>query len=313
MLAAKAIRSQAPTERARRRKIRLADLTPYLFVLPAALFLFAFLIYPVIFNVRLSFEDVTASNLLSGRESLIGLRNYLDVLQDPLARLAAVNTIIFTVASLLFQIVISLALALLYTQRFPGARLMRSLYLAGWAIPVLVSGTMFKWLFEGDTGLVNYVLKVTGISPDPLYWTADPNLALLSTIIANIWLGIPFNLALIYAALETVPPDVYEAAAIDGARGWSKLWCITLPLINPALLSTLILGMIYTIKQFELIWTMTQGGPLDSSQVVSTAAYTYVFNQFEFGHGAALLNLTALFLFIATLFYLKSIQKENAM
>jgi multiple sugar transport system permease protein len=300
-------------ESARRASVRLADAGNYLFVLPAVLFLAAFLIYPILYNIRLSFIDVKATDLLGGSVPWVGLKNYREILQDPLTHLAALNTLIFTLASLVFQIVISMGLAMLYNQDFPGSRLMRSLYIAGWAVPVLVSGTMFRWLFDGDSGLVNYVLKVIGVCPDPLFWTADQNLALISTIIANIWLGIPFNLALIYAALQTIPHELYEAASIDGARAWSKFWRITLPLIKPALLSTLILGMIYTVKQFELIWTITQGGPLNSSQVVSTAAYTYVFSQFEFGHGAALLNLTALFLFGATLLYLRSIRREGAM
>lgn len=303
-----AVKSGRP---ARRIQFRLADAADYLFVLPAVLFLAVFLVYPILYNVRLSFIQVTASDLLSGSVAFVGLKNYQEIFQDPLTRLAALNTLTFTVASLFFQIVISMALAVLYRQTFPGSRLMRSLYLAGWAVPVLVSGTVFKWLFDGDSGLVNYALRLIGLSSAPLFWTADQGLALTSTVIANIWLGIPFNLALLYAALQTIPRELYEAAAIDGAKAWSRFFRITLPLIKPALLSTLILGMIYTVKQFELIWTMTQGGPLNSSQVVSTAAYTYTFGQFEFGHGAALLNLTALFLFGATLLYLRSIGREG--
>jgi multiple sugar transport system permease protein len=176
-------------ERARRIKVRLADAGNYLFVLPAVLFLAAFLIYPILYNIRLSFIDVKATNLLSGSAAWVGLRNYQEIFQDPLAHLAALNTFIFTIVSLVFQIVISMALALLYNKDFPGSRFMRSMYIAGWAIPVLVSGTMFKWLFDGDSGLVNYVLKLVGVCPNPLFWTADQNLALISTIIANIWLS----------------------------------------------------------------------------------------------------------------------------
>ncbi len=287
-------------------------MTDYCFVLPAVLFLVTFLAYPILYNIRLSFISVRASDLLSGSVAFVGLKNYQEIFQDPLTRLSALNTVLFTVTSLFFQLAISMALAILYRQKFPGSRLMRSLYLAGWAVPVLVSGTTFRWLLDGDSGLINYALRSVGLSSSPLFWTADQNLALISTIIANIWLGIPFNLALLYAALQTIPQELYEAASIDGARAWSKFVRITLPLIKPALFSTLVLGMIYTVKQFELIWTMTQGGPLNSSQVVSTAAYTYVFAQFEFGHGAALLNLTALFLFGATLLYLRSIGREGS-
>jgi multiple sugar transport system permease protein len=294
-----------------KRGLSYNGLKQYFFVLPAVLFLVAFLIYPILFNVKLSFQDVRADSLLGGNAPFVGLRNYTEVLANPLTRTAVVNSVLFTSASLIFQLVISFPLALLYQRRFPGSDWMRSLYLLGWSIPVIVSGTMFKWLFEGDTGLVNYLLQSCGLISDPVFWTADPGLSLWSTVAANIWLGIPFNLTLIYAALQTIPIDVYEAAALDGAKKWAKFCYITLPLVRPALFSIILLGLIYTVKQFDLIWIMTQGGPIDSSQLVSTAAYKYVFEKFQFGYGSALLNMVSLFLFAVTLLYLLTLRRET--
>jgi multiple sugar transport system permease protein len=288
-----------------------SELRQYLFVLPAVLFLTAFLVYPILFNVKLSFQEVRADSLLGGTAPFVGLQNYAGVLASPLTRTAALNSVLFTASSLTFQLLISFPLALLYQRKFPGSNWMRSLYLLGWSIPVMVSGTMFKWLFEGDSGLVNYLLQSCGLINAPIFWTADPSLSLWSTVVANIWLGIPFNLTLIYAALQTIPTEVYEAAALDGARKWAKFCFITLPLVRPALLSILLLGLIYTVKQFDLIWIMTQGGPIDSSQLVSTAAYKYVFEKFQFGYGSALLNMVCLFLFAVTLLYLMTLRRET--
>ena len=163
---------------------------------------------------------------------------------------------------------------------------MRSLFLIAWAIPVVVSGVTFKWLFDGEAGLINYLLTQLGWVRAPIYWLDDPHMSLWTIIIANTWLGIPFFLTLISAALQTIPHTLYEAAAIDGANHFARFWRITLPLLRPALFSCLILGLIYTTRVSDLVWITTQGGPLDSSQVFSTLAYKYVFEQFRFGDGA---------------------------
>ncbi len=291
----------------RRRPLRLGN---YLFILPAVLFLAVFMVYPILLNIQMSFRDVTAATLLGGAP-WVGLRNYVDVVHNPAFGLTVRNTLVFTLASLVFQLAIGLGLAVFYTRRFPGSSYMRGLYLLAWSIPIVVSGTVWRWLFDGESGVVNYLLRSLHLVSDKIYWTSDAQYSLLAVIIVNIWLGIPFNLSLLMAAMQGLPTDVYEAADIDGATRAQQFRFITLPLLRPALLSTLVLGLIYTIKVFDVVFITTAGGPLDSSQVVSTLAYKLVFQQFQFGQGSALLNLLFVLLFVLAVLYVRSISREE--
>ena len=191
---------------------------------------------------------------------------------------------------------------------------MRGLYLIAWTIPTIVSGAVFKWLLE-EKGVINFLLASTGfinITENPILWTSDAKTALASTIIANIWLGLPFNLTLLVAALEGIPRDIYEAGDLDGATGWRRFWFLTLPLVRPALFSVLILGLIYTFKVFDLVYIITGGGPLGASDVVSTFAYRKLFGQYLYGEGAAVLNLLFVLLFVLSLFYVRSVNREES-
>ena len=298
------LNSAQPT---RRRPLRLGN---YLFILPAIVFLLLFMVYPIALNISMSFKDVTAATLLGGAP-WVGLKNYVDVLHNPAFGHTVGNTVIFTVASLVFQIAIGLALAVFYNRSFPGYSYMRGLYLLAWSIPIVVSGTVWRWLFDGESGVINYLLRSLHLAPDRIYWTSDANFSLAAVIVVNIWLGIPFNLSLLLAAMQGLPQEVYEAAEIDGATRAQQFRYVTLPLLRPALLSTLVLGLIYTIKVFDVVFITTAGGPLDSSQVVSTFAYKLVFQQYQFGQGAALLNMLFVLLLVLAVFYVRSISREE--
>ena len=298
------LNSAQPT---RRRPLRLGN---YLFILPAIVFLLLFMVYPIALNISMSFKDVTAATLLGGAP-WVGLKNYVDVLHNPAFGHTVGNTVIFTVASLVFQIAIGLALAVFYNRSFPGYSYMRGLYLLAWSIPIVVSGTVWRWLFDGESGVINYLLRSLHLAPDRIYWTSDANFSLAAVIVVNIWLGIPFNLSLLLAAMQGLPQEVYEAAEIDGATKAQQFRYVTLPLLRPALLSTLVLGLIYTIKVFDVVFITTAGGPLDSSQVVSTFAYKLVFQQYQFGQGAALLNMLFVLLLVLAVFYVRSISREE--
>jgi multiple sugar transport system permease protein len=297
---------------ARPKRRRIANLGDYLFVAPAGLFLLVFMLYPVLFNVSLSFRDVTAATLLdTTRNTFVGLENYARVFNDPAFVTTVTNTLVFTFFSLVFQLGLGMALAIFYTRRFPGSVAMRGLYLIAWTIPTVVSGSVFRWLFEGEAGVVNFFLRSLGLIHSSIFWTSDANTALLSVIVVNIWLGLPFNLTLLIAALQGLPHEVFEAASIDGANGWQQFRFVTLPMLRPALLSILVLGLIYTFKVFDLVFIVTGGGPLNASDVVSTLAYKLVFRNFLFGQGAALLNLLFLLLFVLSLFYIRTTQREE--
>jgi multiple sugar transport system permease protein len=295
---------------ARRQKINWTD---YLFVAPAAIFLLATMVFPIVFNIVLSFRTPNARTLLEF-DQFVGLSNYAKILADQSFLASVVNTVVFTIASLLFQVGLGLALAVFYTQNFPGSRWMRGLYLIAWTIPTIVSGAIFKWLFE-EKGVINFVLDSLGlidVAQNPVLWTSEAGTALASVIVANIWLGLPFNLTLLVAALEGVPREIYEAGSLDGVVGWRKFWWLTLPMIRPALLSVLILGLIYTFKVFDLVYIITGGGPLGASEVVSTLAFRRLFGQYLYGEGAAILNLLFVVLFALSLVYVRNINREES-
>lgn len=287
-----------------KKKLRPRGLGNYLFVAPAVLFLLIFMVYPVVFNVQISFRDLQASTLLSGDAPFVGLENYRTTLADPVFRETVRNTFVFVVGSLVFQVSIGLALALYYNQHARGLRYMRALYLIAWTIPIVVVGAVFRWLLDGRYGVVNWVLRSVGIMDEPVYWLTEPGSALAAVIFINVWIGIPFNMILLLAGLQGIPGELYEAASVDGASRLSTVLYITLPLLRPALLATLLLGMIYTFKVFDVIWITTQGGPINSTEVLSTLAYKLVFQQFQFGEGAAVLNFLFIVLFVVALGYL---------
>lgn len=290
----------------------LGALVPYTFVLPAALFLLAMVAYPVFFNIRMSFQELTAVDLLSGTAPFTGLANYREVVADPVFWQVVRNTLLFTAGSLVFQLSLGLALALFYNRPFPGSVAMRGLYLVAWTIPVLVVGAVFRWMFDGQVGLINWALRGLGLLDGNVFWLSDPNLALGAVTFINIWLGVPFNMALLLAGLQGIPRELYEAAEIDGAGRAARFWRVTLPILRPALFAVGLLGLIYTFKVFDLIYVTTGGGPVNATHVLSTKAYEMVFGQFSFGPGAAVLNILFVALFIVSLLYLWNVRHEEA-
>ena len=288
------------------------QLVNYSFMLPATLFLLVFIAYPIAFNFRISFQDLKAINLLQGDAPWVGWQNYRAIFDNPLYLQAVRQTLVFTLFSVVFQLGLGLALAIFYNRPFPGSRTMRGLYLIAWTIPVVVVGIVFRWLFDGQVGVVNWLLQTLGLIEQNIYWLADLNFALPAVIVINIWLGIPFNMALLLAGLQGIPEELYEAAEIDGASGWAKFSSVTLPLLRPALVATLLLGLIYTFKVFDVIWVTTQGGPFNATHVISTLAFQQIFGQFLFGTGAAVLNTLFVVLFVVSLLYLWNLRYEEA-
>ncbi len=285
----------------------------YLFILPAAVFMLSFFIYPVIYNLILSVQDVGIGTLVSGNAPFIGLANYRAVLQMAVFHEAARNTAIFTVVSLVCQFTIGLGLALFFNRAFPLSRLIRALILLPWLLPFVVTGTAYRWLFNDPGGFVNYLLgDVLHVISPHTAWLAETQLALPVVIIANIWIGIPFNMVLLYGGLQSMPPDVYEAAAIDGAGWWTSFWRITLPLMRPVIAIVLVLGLIGTIKVFGLIYLMTGGGPANATQTFLTLSYQLSFTNFQFGQGAAAGTVVAIIALIGALVYLALLRREQS-
>ncbi len=284
-----------------RRKQQLAG---WLFLAPAiAYFLFAFAL-PVLYNVMLSFEHTSPATIANFTAPFAGLDNYRFIFHDPTSRSAIVRTLEFTVLSLVFQFIIGFALALLFSLRFPGRTLARSLIIVPWLLPLIVTGVIFRFLFQAEGGAVNQVLMNLGLVHDPVQWLNDPHLAFWTILIANIWLGIPFFTLLLYSALQDVPVEVKEAAIIDGAGAWQRLRLVIVPIILPVIEVTVLLGFVFTVKVFDLVIGLTGGGPANSTQLITTWSYNLSFQQFSFGEGAALNNVLLMLALICAPLYL---------
>ena len=239
----------------------------------------------------LSFERTSPATIANFTAPFAGLDNYRFILNDPTSRAAINHTLVFTVLSLVFQFIIGFSLALLFSLRFPGRTLARSLIIVPWLLPLIVTGVLFRFMFQAEGGAVNQLLVNLGLAQHPIQWLNDPDLALWTILIANIWLGIPFFTLLLYSALQDVPVEVKEAAIIDGAGPWQRLRLVIVPIILPVIEVTLLLGFVFTVKVFDLVIGLTGGGPANSTQLITTWSYNISFQQFSFGQGAALNNV----------------------
>ncbi len=283
---------------------RQQQLAGWLFLAPAILYvLFAFAT-PIVYNVVLSFEHDSLSTIGSISAPWAGLSNYTAMFNDPIAKSAIVHTLIFTVGSLVGQFIIGLSLALLFSTRFPGRTVARSLVIVPWLVPLIVTGVMFRFMFQQEGGAINQVLVGTGLVHNPVDWLGTTNYALLTVTIANIWLGVPFFTLLLYSALQEVPAEVKEAAMIDGASAWQRLRLVTIPIILPVIEITVLLGFVFTVKVFDLVIGMTGGGPANATQLISTWSYALGFQQFNFGEAAALNNVLLVAALVCSPLYL---------
>lgn len=292
-------------------KYRFWDMTSnYLFLAPALIFLFVFMIYPIIYNLNLSLKDVTLNNL-QGVQNYVGFSNYAKVLKESAFTTSLVNSILFTGLSILFQFMIGFGLALFFNYKFPARNLYRSMMLVAWIIPSVISGSLFKWMFAGEHGIINYFLETIGIINKPIAWLTDVNYALASTILSNIWLGIPFNMLILLAGLQSLPGEVFEAVKIDGANAFQRFYYITLPMLKPTIYILLMLGIIYTFKVFDLILVMTNGGPVNASSVLPFYAYKLAFVMYNFSEAATVAGLMLVVIVVIAIGYLRLIREEG--
>ncbi|WP_243459394.1 carbohydrate ABC transporter permease [Metabacillus bambusae] len=287
-------------------------LPKYLFIIPAFLFVVMFMLYPIFYNIFISFQDVTIMNL-KGDKSFIGLENYRQIFQDERFLLSLKNTVIYTVSCIVFQLSIGFLLALFFNQKFPMRNFFRSILLLAWMTPLVITGTLFKWLYDVDYGVLNYLLIQIGLISEPINWLGQQSTALMAIIVTNIWIGIPFNMILLLSALQALPNDVYEAAKIDGASRIQSFFKITLPLMKPATLVVLVLGIIYTFKVFDIILIMTGGGPVNATQVLPFFGYELAFVNFKFSLSGAVATIILVILTVISLIYLYLIRKEESM
>jgi ABC-type sugar transport system permease subunit len=258
---------------------------PILLLIPALGAIAAVSIYPVFLGLWLSFRDTTLS---SPADAFVGLANYQQLFSDSQFWNAWIHTMQFTTASTLLETLIGLVIALILAERFLGRGLVRAAMLVPWAIPTVVTSKMFGWLFDGQNGVVNYLLRSVGLIQHNVNWYGSPDLALWTIIVADVWKTTPFMALLLLAGLQTVPHSLSEAALIDGATPWQRFWCVRLPLLAPTLLIAAMFRALDAFRIFDLVYVLTGGGPADSTEVLSTLTYKDLFSALQFGYGSAL-------------------------
>lgn len=283
----------------------------YVFVLPAAIYIAIMIVIPIFYNIVMSFRNIDLMNFRSGESVFIGLENYRELLTDRTFRTALFNTFSFTVWCLIFQFTIGFAMALLYSRKFRGAPYIRGIVVVAWMLPMIAVAGVFKFMFNSENGIINYLMMQVGLIQEPIQWLAHGNTAMQAIITANVWKGVPFNMILLATALTTLPTDIYESANLDGASVLQRFWYITLPLLKPAIISVLTLGFIYTFKVFDLVYVMTGGGPGSSTEMLSTLAYRYSFNDYNFSLGASAANVLFFLLMLVGLVYIRIVSKED--
>ena len=250
------------------------------FAAPLIVYLLVFYVAPLIQNVSMSLHHFTRRTFVTGDAPFVGLEMYRQVLSSQEFWTTLMQTLVFVVVSIAFQYTIGLALAVFFNQNFHLSGILRGAFLVPWLLPPMISGTTWQWMMDADNGILNRFLGVLGI--DPVWWLQADH-SLWAVIIANIWLGIPFNLVILYSGLQNINGDLYEAASIDGCNAWQRFWKITFPLLRPVTLICLLLGFVYTLKTVDIIWIMTQGS--GTSQTLATWSYAMAFGK---GHSSVI-------------------------
>ena len=282
------------------------------FVGPAIIYMFAVAGYPMVYNIILSFQNLDVMTFRGQTQIFVGLDNYRHLLSDAVFLQSMRQTFIFTITCLIFQFTIGFLMALFFSQKFPLAGPIRGVIVISYLMPMSVTGLIWNNMFQTNTGIINYLLQLSGIIEAPLPWLISADLALTSVIIANCWVGIPFNMLLLTAGMTNIPGEVYESASIDGANVIQRLFHITVPLLRPAIMSVLMLGFIYTFKVFDLIIIMTNGGPLNFTQVLSTYSYRLAFVEYKFSQGSTGAVILFICLMAVGSVYLWLIRREEA-
>ena len=257
---------------------------PYLFLLPALIILFLFLLFPLVWNIYISLHDVSILTIIKEWE-FVGFENFNNLFTDSNFYNSLKVTLVFVIGTVLLQFGIGLLIALLINQQIKASGLFRTLFIIPWTVSTVITGFSFKFLFDDNFGIVNYGLEILGL--ESVQWFSDTALAIWVIIIANTWYGTPFTILFLTAGLLSINPTLYEAAIVDGATKFKRFLYITLPLLKPFILTNLILVTVWTINFFDLQLIMTNGGPLFSTTTISLYMYKQAFEFGYFSEGAA--------------------------
>jgi multiple sugar transport system permease protein len=277
------------------------------FIAPAMILLLLFLAYPLVLGIWLGFTDA----LVGKKGEFIGLANYISLLNDSLFWKVTYYTFLYTIASVLFKLLLGFALAIILNRDFRAKGFVRAIVLLPWIIPTVLSAICFWWLFDTTFSGITWVLMKAGLISHKIDYLGDPTNARISLIVANVWRGIPFFTIGLLAGLQTINPTLYEAASIDGAGGWHRFRHVTLPLITPLLAVVTTFSTIWTFADFQLIWVITRGGPANATHLYGTLSFQRARPGGQFGEGAAISAFILPVLIMCVLICYKYLRREE--
>jgi multiple sugar transport system permease protein len=278
-----------------------------LFMLPAGLLLLFFLTYPLGLGVWLGFTDAKIGRV----GEWIGIENYEFLVTDSVFRLSVFNTFLYTVVASVIKFVLGLWLALLLNKHMPFKSFVRAIVLLPFIVPTVLSAIAFWWIYDAQFSIVSWVLVRMGVIDQYINFLGEPNLARMSTIIANIWRGVPFVAICLLAGLQTIPPSMYEAASIDGATPLQQFRHVTLPMLSPIIAVVMTFSVLFTFTDFQLIWVLTRGGPINATHLMATLSFQRAIPGGALGEGAAIATAMIPFLLAAILFSYFGLQRRR--
>jgi multiple sugar transport system permease protein len=278
-----------------------------LFMLPAAVFLLVFLTYPLGLGVWLGFTDTRI-----GRAGVfIGLENYESLWNDSLFWLVVFNTVLYTVVASVLKFALGLWLALLLNEHLPFKAFIRAVVLLPWVVPTVLSAIAFWWIYDAQFSIISWTLIKLGIIDTPINFLGDMNNARATVIFTNVWRGIPFVAITLLAGLQTISPSLHEAATLDGATSWQRFWHITLPMLSPLIAVVMTFSVLFTFTDFQLIYVLTRGGPLNATHLMATLSFQRAIPGGQLGEGAAIAVAMVPFLLAAILFSYFGLQRRK--
>jgi multiple sugar transport system permease protein len=283
------------------------NLLGYLVIAPALLLLLVLVAYPFFIAIGLSVQDKVV-----GKPGIfIGLKNFLTVLESQIFRQTLQNSFVFTISSVALKVTLGMSLALLLNRSIRGKKFFRGAILLPWVVPTALSTLAFLWIFDATYSIINWILLRLGFIDRGILWLGKPHLAMLSVIIVNTWRGMPFFAISILAGLVSIPQELYEAAKTDGAGPLASFWHITLPMLKPVLLIVILFSTIFTFSDFNIVYVLTRGGPVNSTHLFATYAHQTGLVSARISEGAAVSLFLFPILVLVIFFQLRLLRREE--
>lgn len=281
----------------------------YLSILPAILIIVLFTVYPVLYSLDLAVHK----NVLTapGQHPFTGMKNFTDVLKNPGLIRSFKTTFQFTAIIVVANTILGILVAFLLNEKFAGAKVLQVLILIPWAIPVVMAGIIWRWMFAGNVGVINGLLYSLGIIDSYYSFFGNPATAQLALVVARLWKDLPLAAILFLATLQVVPHELYDAVKIDGGGAWATFRYVTFPFLRPTLTVLLILETLIGFITFDLVYVMTGGGPADATTLVAWHTYIEIFTHLNLGRGAALAFIIALLTLVMAIFYFWALRSEE--